>query len=59
MIKTTLQQKKLDMDIDEVRTKALERIASMQDKDSRERDFKMIDIVKEVITTKKKEKDNA
>jgi len=59
MIKTTLQQKKIDMDVDEVRTKALERIASMQDKDSRERDFKMIDIVKEVITKKEKEKDNA
>jgi len=59
MISTTLEQQKIDMDIDEVRTKALERIASMQDKDSRERDFKMIDIVKEVITTKKKEKDNA
>jgi len=59
MISTTLEQKKLDMSIDEVRTKALERIASMQDKDSRERDFKMIDIVKEVITKKEKEKDNA
>ena len=59
MIKTNLEQQKIDLDIDEIRTKALERIASMQDKDSREREFKMVDIVKEVITKTKKEKDNA
>jgi len=59
MIKTNLDQQKLDLDIDEVRTKALERIAAMQDKDSREREFKMVDIVKEVITKTKKEKDDA
>ena len=59
MIKTNLDQQKIDLDIDEVRTKALDRIASMQDKDSREREFKMVDIVKEIITKTKKEKDDA
>jgi hypothetical protein len=62
MIKTTLDQQKIDLSIDEVRTKALERIASMQDKDSRERDFKMIDIVKDIISKEpktKKETDDA
>ena len=59
MIKTNLEQQKIDLDIDEVRTKALDRIASMQDKDSREREFKMVDIVKEIITKTKKEKDDA
>ena len=55
-------QQKIDSKVEEVRTKALERIASMQDKDSRERDFKIADIIKDVVSKEpkqKKENDNA
>ena len=56
MIKTELDQQKIDSKVEEVRTKALERIASMQDKDSRERDFKIADIIKDVISKEPKQK---
>ena len=59
IIKSELENQKINSNVEAVRTKALERIASMQDKDSRERDFKMADIIKDVISKEpKQEKEN-
>ena len=59
LIKSELENQKINSNVEAVRTKALERIASMQDKDSRERDFKMADIIKDVISKEpKQEKEN-
>jgi hypothetical protein len=62
VIKAELEQQKIDSNIESVRIKAMERIAAMQDKDSRERDFKIADVIKDVVSKEpkqKKENDNA
>ena len=59
LIKSQIENQKISSNVEAVRTKALERIASMQDKDSRERDFKMADIIKDIISKEpKQEKEN-
>ena len=59
IIKSELEQQKINSNVESVRIKALERIASIQDKDSRERDFKVADIIKDVISKDpKQEKEN-
>ena len=59
IIKSELEQQKINSNVESVRIKALERIASIQDKDSRERDFKVADIIKDVISKEpKQEKEN-
>ena len=48
--------KKIDSNIESVRIKAMERLAAMQDKDSRERDFKIADVIKDVVSKEPKQK---
>jgi len=59
LIKSQIENQKISSNVEAVRTKALERIVSMQDKDSRERDFKIADIIKDVVSKEpKQEKEN-
>ena len=56
VIKAELDQQKIDSNIESVRIKAMERLAAMQDKDSRERDFKIADVIKDVVSKEPKQK---
>ena len=56
VIKAELDQQKIDSSIESVRIKAMERLAAMQDKDSRERDFKIADVIKDVVSKEPKQK---
>ena len=59
LTKTTLAEEKNAIDIEKIRIDALEKVASMEDLDDRERSFKLIDVITDLLKEEMKGANNA
>ena len=59
LTKTTLAEEKNAIDMEKIRIDALEKVASMEDLDDRERSFKLIDVISDLIKEEMKGESNA
>ena len=59
LTKTTLAEEKNAIDMEKIRIDALEKVASMEDLDDRERSFKLIDVITDLLKEEMKGANNA
>ncbi len=59
LTKTTLAEEKNAIDMERIRIDALEKVASMEDLDDRERSFKLIDVITDLLKEEMKGANNA
>ncbi len=59
LTKTTLAEEKNAIDMERIRIDALEKVASMEDLDNRERSFKLIDVITDLLKEEMKGANNA